>query len=299
MSQQSVLTRVDRKELKLSNLDKPLYPGGFTKGQVIDYYQKIAPVLLPHLKGRPLTMKRYPEGTQKNFFYEKQAPSYKPDWIPTIDVPSERRKVIHFLNITRPAALVWVANLACIELHPYLFTERHPDRPTFVAFDLDPGPPAGLVDCCAVILQMKQMLDSLGLQSFPKLSGGKGLHLYVPLNTPVTFEQTKKFAHAFALTLEKQTPAKVVSKMTKALRKGKVFVDWSQNDHHKTTVCVYSLRARDRPTVSVPVTWEELEAACRRKNVERLRVEAEEVPARLKKHGDLFAPVLKLKQKLP
>lgn len=292
---------VGGKRLKLSNLDKVLYPkAGFTKGAVIDYYIRIAPVLLPHLKNRPLTLKRYPHGVEGNFFYEKRCPVYRPSWVRTAAVWSEGNHAdIHFCLANDLPTLVWAANLADLELHTFLAKATDVKCPTMVVFDLDPGPPAGILQCAQVGLWLKEMLDKLHLQSFPKTSGSKGLQVYVPLNTATSYDVTKPFAKALAELLEQQNPKSVVSKMSKALRKGKVFVDWSQNDESKTTVCVYSLRAKERPTVSTPVSWEEVQDAVAREDSDALSFDSEEVLQRVDEHGDLFAPVLKLKQTLP
>jgi bifunctional non-homologous end joining protein LigD len=241
----------------VSNLDKVLYPEvGFTKGQVIDYYVRVAKSLLPHLKNRPITLKRYPDGVDGFFFYEKQCPSHRPKWVKTTTVPRSKGGDIHYCVMNDLPALVWAANLADLELHTFLHKAPAIGRPTAIAFDLDPGAPADIVQCCQVGLWVKGLFDGLGLKSFPKTSGSKGLQVYVPLNTPVTYAQTKRFAHTLAQVLEHQFPDLVVSKMLKSLRIGKVLVDWSQNDDHKTTVNVYSLRAKERPTVSTPVTWD-------------------------------------------
>jgi bifunctional non-homologous end joining protein LigD len=300
-AKKSTLTLDDR-ELTLSNLDKVLYKKtGFTKGQVLDYYLRIADTILPHLRGRPLTLKRYPNGTDGMFFYEKRCPTHKPDWIKTVKFHSDSRgEDIHFCTLDEPAALAWTSNLASIELHVLLSKAPKLDTPTAVAFDFDPGPPAGRLEAVQALFLVKKMLDSLGLESYPKTSGGKGMHLYVPLNTPsVHFDDTKAFAHAFAQLLEREHPDLITSNMLKKERTGKVFMDWSQNDTHKTTVCVYSLRAREHPTVSTPVTWPEVEKALKKKNPDLLLFEAPDVLKRLDKHGDLFAPVLTQKQKLP
>ncbi len=292
---------VEGKHLKLSNLDKVLYPeAGFTKGQVIDYYVRIAPVLLPHLRGRPLTMKRYPNGVSGPFFYEKNCPEHRPDWVQTARVwSSGNNKWMNYCLAEDLPTLVWAANLADLELHTSLSLGKDILRPTFVVFDLDPGPPANIVQCCQVGLWVREIFAKLKLQSFAKTSGSKGLQVYVPLNTAVSYDQTKPFAHELARMLERTHPDKVVSDMKKALRTGKVLVDWSQNDDHKTTVCVYSLRAKERPTVSTPVKWDEVEACLKKGDPSLLVFEAEQVLDRAKKHGDLFEPVLKLKQKLP
>jgi len=287
-------------KLAVTNLNKVFYPKtGFTKGQVIDYYIRISPQLLPHLKNRPITLKRYPDGVEGFFFYEKKCPSHRPKWVKTVKVAKSAGGEINYCVMNDLAALVWAANLADLELHTFLHKAPAIDRPTAVAFDLDPGPPADIILCCEVGLRLKAMFDSLGLKSFPKTSGSKGLQIYVPLNTPVTYEKTKAFGHAIAEIMERHSPETVVSKMQKSLRNGKVFVDWSQNDSHKTTVNVYSLRAKEHPTVSTPITWGEVEAALKRKNGKQLQFEADEVLERVQKLGDLFAPVLTLKQKLP
>jgi len=292
---------IEGKHLKLSNLDKVLYPAaGFTKGQVIDYYARIAPFLLPHLAGRPLTMKRYPDGVDGEFFYEKNAPKHRPDWVETTPVWSEgNRKTMYYLVVDDLPTLIWLANLASLELHPSLSLGKDISTPTSMVFDLDPGAPANIVQCCQVGLWLREVFEHFGLKSFPKTSGSKGMQIYVPLNTSVTYEQTKSFAHALARLLEQEHTDLVVSDMKKELRTGKVFIDWSQNDQHKTTVGVYSLRARERPTVSTPVKWEEVEQALKKKDAARLVFEAPQVLARAEKMGDLFEPVLKLKQKLP
>lgn len=284
----------------VSNLDKVLYPEvGFTKGQVIDYYVRVAKSLLPHLKNRPITLKRYPDGVEGFFFYEKQCPSHRPKWVKTTTVPRSKGGDIHYCVMNDLPALVWAANLADLELHTFLHKAPAIGRPTAIAFDLDPGAPADIVQCCQVGLWVKGLFDGLGLKSFAKTSGSKGLQVYVPLNTPVTYAQTKLFAHTLAQVLEHQFPDLVVSKMLKSLRVGKVLVDWSQNDDHKTTVNVYSLRAKERPTVSTPVTWDEVTAALEKESADLLSFDSEAVVKRIEKHGDLFAPVLQLKQKLP
>jgi len=292
---------VQGKQLKLSNLEKVLYPAtGFTKQQVIDYYVRIAPAMVPHLAGRPLTRKRYPNGVDEEFFYEKNAPQHRPDWVKTAPIWSERnRRTVHYILADDLATLVWLANLAAIELHPSLSLAKDITCPTMMVFDLDPGAPANIVQCCQVGLWLREIFDHFGLQSFPKTSGSKGLQIYVPLNTPTNYELTKTFAHALAQLLEHEHPQLVVSDMKKQIRTGKVLVDWSQNDEHKTTVAVYSLRAREHPTVSTPVTWEEVERAFKKKEADLLVFEAKQVVARFDKMGDLFAPVLELKQRLP
>jgi bifunctional non-homologous end joining protein LigD len=297
-----VEVEVDGRRLELSNLDKVFYPAaGFTKGQVIDYYIRIAPVLLPHLRGRPLTLKRYPEGVDGPFFYEKRCPRHRPRWVKTEQVWSEGNgEFIDFCVAEDVATLAWAANIADLELHTSLSLARDMAHPTMMVFDLDPGAPAGIVECCDVGLTIRALFDRLGIACFPKTSGSKGLQVYVPLNDPrATYDQTKTFAHAVARLLEADQPDRVLSRMAKALRTGKVFVDWSQNDDHKTTVCVYSLRAKDRPTVSTPLRWSEVEAVAKRRDGARLAFEADEVLRRVDAHGDLFAPLLTLRQELP
>jgi bifunctional non-homologous end joining protein LigD len=291
---------VNGEQVEVSNLQKVFYPKtGFTKAQVIDYYIRISEVLLPHLRNRPITLKRYPNGVEGFFFYEKQCPTHRPKWIKTARVAKSEGGDIHYCVMNDLPALVWAANLADLELHTFLHKAPAINRPTALAFDLDPGYPADIILCCQVWLWLKGMFEAMGLESFAKTSGSKGLQVYVPLNTAVTYEKTKPFAHAVAELLEKKFPESIVSKMQKSLRSGKVLVDWSQNDDHKTTVNVYSLRAKDHPTVSTPVTWKEVETALKKKNPGLLTFEAEEVLERVKKLGDLFGPVLTLKQKLP
>ncbi|MDH7578144.1 MAG: non-homologous end-joining DNA ligase [Bacillota bacterium] len=292
---------VEGKNLQLSNLDKVLYPlSGFNKAQVINYYSRIAPALLPHLKDRPVTFKRYPDGVLGKFFYQKECPDYRPDWLRTAPVWSESNdRKINFCILNDLPSLVWAVNLAALELHTSLSLARDPLTPTVLVFDLDPGPPATIIECSQVGMWLRDFFEHLGLQSFPKTSGLKGLQVYVPLKAPATYEQTKNFAKACAELLEERHPNLVVSKMNKKLRTGKVFIDWSQNDDHKTTICVYSLRAQERPTVSTPVTWAEVASALAKKDPELLVFDAGQVFRRFERFGDLFAPVLTLKQKLP
>jgi bifunctional non-homologous end joining protein LigD len=298
------LIEVEGRELKLTNLDKVLYPkAGFTKGEVVDYYAKVAPAIVPHLKGRALTLRRFPEGVDDTdaAFFEKRCPKHRPDWVKTAPVEAgPHAGIIDFCVCEDLPTLVWMAQLAAIELHPSLSLATEPDRPNVLAFDLDPGPPANVLDCCRVGLRLREMFGHFGVESFPKTSGSKGLQVYVPLNDDaVGYEETKPFARAIAQLLEKQTPKEVVSKMKKVERKGKVFVDWSQNHRRKTTIAVYSLRAREQPTVSTPVTWDEVERAVETEDAGAIVFEADHVLQRIKQHGDLFAPVLELQQKLP
>ena len=290
---------VDGRTLKLSNLDKVLYPeAGFTKGQVIDYYTRIAPVLLKHLHNRPVTLKRYPNGVEAAFFYEKQCPRGAPAWVATEAMWSRHTKrTINFCLVNDLATLTWLANLAAIELHPLLSRAGDAATPSAVVFDLDPGPPASSRECARVALWLRELLDELGLAAVAKTSGSKGLQVYVPLNTPVDFATTGSFAHQAARLLEARHPDAVLTQMARDLRPGKVFIDWSQNDTHKTTVGAYSLRARPQPSVSTPLLWEEVEAADREDRPVPTFL-AEEVLGRVERHGDLFAPVAELEQHL-
>jgi bifunctional non-homologous end joining protein LigD len=294
---------VDGRELKLTNLDKLLYPkAGFTKGEMVDYYARVAPAIVPHLAGRALTLRRFPEGVDDldSAFFEKRCPRHRPKWVRTAKVEAgPRAGVIEFCVCDSLPTLVWMAQLAAIELHPSLSLSRAPKRPTVLAFDLDPGAPADVVDCCRVALRLRELFASFEIQCFPKTSGSKGLQVYVPLNSSTSYDQTKPFAKAIAQLLEKQTPEQVVSKMKKVDRRGKVFVDWSQNDEHKTTVGVYSLRARERPTVSTPITWDEIDAVRASGDPDELAFTSDDVLARVAQHGDLFAPVASLQQQLP
>jgi len=292
---------VDGRTLKLSNLDKVFYPRtGFTKGQVIDFYVRIAPVLLPHLRGRPLTLKRYPNGVEGQSFYEKQCPAHRPDWVATAPIWSRHneREISYCLADDLPT-LVWLANLADLELHTSLSMAATIERPTALVFDLDPGPPANVIDCAQVALWVRELFAGWGLRSVVKTSGSKGLQVYVPLNSPTSYERTKPFAQAVAERLEREHRDRIVSRMAKNLRSGKVLVDWSQNDQHKTTVNVYSLRARERATVSTPVAWDEVEAALAAEDPALLTFDSAQVLDRVASRGDLFAPLLELEQALP
>jgi len=301
MAKKESVIEVEGRKITLSNLEKVLYPkAGFTKGQVIDYYVRIAPVLLPHLANRALTLKRYPNGVDGMFFYEKNCPAYRPAWMKTAKVWSEgNNRFMDYCVVADLPTLVWLGNLADLELHTSLSRAPETQRPTVIAFDLDPGAPATIVQCCQVGLWVRDIFEQFGLQAFTKTSGSKGLQVYVPLNTAVTYDQTKPFAKAIARLLEDRHPDLVVSDMKKALRVGKIFVDWSQNDDYKTTVNVYSLRAKDQPTVSTPVSWQEVENCLKKADPELLVFTSDQVLQRVEKFGDLFEPVLKLKQKLP
>lgn len=292
--------RIDGRDVRVSNLDKVFYPKpGFGKGEVLDYYIRIAPVLLPHLRNRALTLKRYPDGVEGEFFYEKQCPSHAPKWVRTTPVRKGDGGTIRYCVLNDLASLVWAANIANLEFHPFLHRTTARTRPTALMFDLDPGPPASIVQCCQVALWLRDLFATLGLKCFPKTSGSKGMQLAVPLNTPVTYRRTKAFAHAVAEALSARFPEHVVSDMKKSLRRGKVLIDWSQNDDAKTTVCAYSLRAKEAPTVSTPVAWEEVETALKRRRANPLGFTSKTVLKRVEEFGDLHSPVLTLKQRLP
>jgi len=301
----AVEVEVTGRRLRLSNLDKVLYPeAGFTKAEVLDYYARIAPVMVPHLAGRALTFKRYPDGVDGPSFFEKRCPGHRPDWVPTAIGPSSGKPgggtkgdTVPYCVIEETAALVWAANLAALELHAPMACASDLETPRAVVFDLDPGPPAALRECAVVGLAIRDVLAELGLEVLAKASGSKGLQLYVPLNTPATHEEASQFALAIGQLLERAHPDLVLTAMKRELRPGKIFVDWSQNSRHKTTIAPYSLRARPRPTVSTPVSWDEVAEAA--EGGRELRFEAPDVVARVEEVGDLFAPLLTLRQVLP
>jgi bifunctional non-homologous end joining protein LigD len=293
---------VEGRTLKLTNLEKVLYPAtGFTKRDLIAWYAAIAPTLLPHLRGRPLTLKRYPDGVDGKHFYEKQSPRHRPEWVQTVGVWSgHSKREVHYTLCEDLPTLLWLGNLADVELHPSLSLAHALEAPTSLAFDLDPGARAGLLECCKVALELRETFAQLGLEAFAKTSGSKGMQVYVPLNDEAaSYEQTKPFAHAVANLFEQRMPELVVSEMAKAQRAGKVLIDWSQNDAHKTTICVYSLRAKERPEVSTPLSWEEVTACADGGEADALRFAPDAVLARVTKHGDLFAEVLARQQRLP
>ena len=304
MADKGVEVSVEGRTIKLTNLDKVLYgEAGFTKGQMIDYYTRIAPALLPHLHNRPLTLKRYPEGTAEGsmFFYEKNCPKHRPPWVKTAKVWSggNNRDMFYCMAQDLPT-LVWIAQLATIELHTSLSYHTDIGRPRQLVFDLDPGPPADIVLCCRVGVWLRDAFASFGMESFAKTSGSKGLQLYVPLNTPgVDYEVTKSVSKGLAQRLAQEHPDEVVFLQRKDLREGKVLIDWSQNDQYKTTVNVYSLRARARPTVSTPVRWDEVEACLEAGDPSRLVFTSDQVLERVSSSGDLFEPVLSMKQRIP
>ncbi len=290
------VVEIDGRELSVTNLDKVLYPDGFTKAEVIDYYVRVAPAMLPHVQGRGVTLRRYPNGVDGTSFFEKRSPDHRPDWIGTALGPGDRKGGIQYLVIDEVATLAWVGNMAALEVHAPMARAVDIDAPTMVVFDLDPGAPATIVDCCRVALEIQDVLADLDLQIWPKTSGSKGMQLYLPLNTPHTHEHASSFALAVAQVLENQDPKRVTSVMKKQLRKGKIFVDWSQNSHHKTTIAAYSLRARPTPTVSTPISWDEVQSGA---DGEVLSFTAPEVLERVADFGDVFAPTATLEQELP
>jgi bifunctional non-homologous end joining protein LigD len=292
-----VAAEVDGRQLSFSNLDKVLYSAtGFTKAQVIDYYVRIAPVMLAHLAGRGVTLRRFPDGVDAASFFEKRCPSHRPDWVGVYDGPGDRNGTIGYCALDEPAALAWTANLAAIEIHSPMARAVDLESPTMLVFDFDPGAPATITECCQVALEVREVLESVGLVAFAKTSGSKGLQLYVPLNRPHTHDHASDFARATAQLLEQRDPSRVTSTMTRAVRKNKVFIDWSQNSRHKTTIAPYSLRARSRPTVSTPITWDEVAAGAAGGP---LVFESVDVLERVAAAGDLFAETLSVQQQLP
>jgi bifunctional non-homologous end joining protein LigD len=291
----TLLVCLDGRELRLTNWDKVLFPQtGFTKGDLIAYYARAADAVLPHLRDRALTLKRYPDGVDAEHFYEKQSPSHRPEWVATARIGG-----VNYTLVQERATLVWLGNLADVELHSSLSLVSRPDRPTMLVFDLDPGPPAGIVECCEVALLLRGMFSALGLELYPKTSGSKGLQLYAALGGEADYRETKSFAKRVAELLEQRLPALVVARMTKRLRAGKVLIDWGQNDAHKTTVTAYSVRALPAPGVSTPIAWEEVDGCMRSREPESLTFSPQQVLARIARHGDLFAPVLTAGQRLP
>jgi bifunctional non-homologous end joining protein LigD len=292
--------QLDSLNVHISNPTKALYPSGYTKAQIIDYYIQVAPFILPHLRDRPVTMKRYPDGVRGECFYEKNAPTFTPDWVQTFTVARKSGGQIRYILLNDARTLAWAANLANLEIHPFLHQVPKLQRPTSMVFDLDPGEGADVLTCAQVALWLKEVLDQLGLHSCAKVSGSKGMQVYVPLNTSVTYEETQPFAKTMAQFLEQEHPRHVVSNMTKALRTGKVLIDWSQNHEKKTTVAVYSLRAKaDQPFVSMPVSWDELRRAVSGRNSSHLYFSPDTALKSLRKHGDLFTPLLTVEQELP
>ena len=289
------------RKLSLSNLEKDLYPSyGFTKAHILEYYRQIAKFILPHLKDRALTLKRYPEGVDKDFFFEKRCPSHRPAWVNTAEIRLDDREKMTVCLVNDLGTLIWVENLASVELHLPLARAGSPETPDSMVFDLDPGDGANILDCAKVALILRDLLYELRLASCVKTSGKKGLHVYVPLNRKeTTFEGTKTFSKAVAEIMQKNYPDLVTAKMAKEYRKKKVFINWSQNDSSKTMICVYSLRAREKPLVSFPLVWKELEDLAGQNNPEKLEVVHSEAVDRAEKQGDLFREVLTKKQRLP
>jgi bifunctional non-homologous end joining protein LigD len=297
----SKVIEIAGRRLSLSNLEKNLYPSyGFTKAQILEYYRRISEFILPHLENRALTLKRYPEGVDKDFFFEKRCPSHRPAWTKTAEIRRDNGERMTVCLVNDLETLMWVENLASLELHVPLARADSPETPDSIVFDLDPGDPANILDCAQVALILRDLLMNLRLTSFVKTSGQKGLHVFVPLNRKdITFEDTKDFSKAVAEIMQKNYPDLVTAKMAKEYRPGKVFINWSQNDSSKTMICVYSLRAREKPTVSCPLAWRELEKFARQQDPEKLQIVYSEAIERTKKQGDLFEKVLVKKQKLP
>jgi bifunctional non-homologous end joining protein LigD len=292
---------VEDKRLPMSNLGKDLYPSyGFTKAQVLDYYRRMAKVILPHLRDRALTLKRYPDGTEEEYFYEKRCPAHRPAWVATAAIPQDRGEPVNACLVNDLETLMWVENLASLELHVPLARASSPQRPDAMVFDLDPGVPADILACGRVALVLRDLLSRLGLAGFVKTSGQKGLHVLVPLNLPdASFEDTKQFSKSVAEVMQRHYPDLVTAKMAKEGRASRVFINWSQNDASKTMICVYSLRARERPYVSFPLAWDELEELVRRGDPEQLQIGHNEALSRVGKQGDLFQEMLTKEQKLP
>ena len=289
------------RRISLANLEKDLYPSyGFTKAHILEYYGRMAEFVLPHLKDRALTLKRFPDGVEKAFFFEKRCPSHHPSWVKTAEVLQNDGEQMTVCLINNPETLLWVANLASLELHVPLARTGSPETPDAMVFDLDPGERANILDCARVALILRELLSRLHLASYPKTSGQKGLHVFVPLNCQeATFEDTKRFSKAVAVIMQKNYPDLITAKMAKEYRKTKVFINWSQNDASKTMICVYSLRGREKPFVSFPLEWRELEQLAGQGDPERLHVLHSEAVSRAEKKGDLFREVLLKKQKLP
>jgi bifunctional non-homologous end joining protein LigD len=294
----ATVIEVEGRQVTLTNLDKVLYPSGFTKAEVIDYFVRIAPTAVPHLAHRCITFRRYPDGTAADGFFEKRCNKHRPEWIPVALGPGDRRGGIEYCRIEDTAAMAWAGNLAAIELHAPMAYASDLDTPATLVFDFDPGPRTSVVECCQVALAAQSVLDAVGLRGWCKTSGSKGLQMYVPLNTPgATHQGAADFALAVGQVLERQLAGRVTTVMAKVERPGKVFVDWSQNSHHKTTIAPYSLRARPQPTVSTPVSWDEVSSCADGETP--LVFEAGDVIERVARLGDLFAPVLTVEQELP
>jgi len=292
---------ISGKKLPLSNLEKDLYPSyGFTKAHILEYYRRVAEFILPHLQDRALTFKRYPEGVERDFFFEKRCPSHRPAWAKTAEITRDNGERMTVCLVNDLETLMWVENLASLELHVPLARAGSPETPDSLVFDLDPGDPANILDCARVALILRDLLIPLQLTSYVKTSGQKGLHVFVPLNRKeTTFEDTKEFSKAVAEIMQKNYPDLVTAKMAKEYRKAKVFINWSQNDSSSTMICVYSLRARRKPYVSFPLAWRELENLAGQGDPEKLQVIHSEAVRRTEKQGDLFRELLVKKQPLP
>ena len=292
------LVTIDGRQLKLSNLDKVLYPeSGFTKGEVIDYYARIAPTLLTHLGDRGITMRRFPNGVDDQSFFEKRCPKHRPEWVGVCAGPGDHGGAIDYCRLADVPSVVWAANLAALELHAPMARCGDIETPCMVVFDLDPGAPAAIKECAEVGLWIRDLFDDLELECFAKTSGSKGLQIYVPINgQKLTHEQASQFALFVAQAMEKHHGDRVLSNMRKELRTNKVFIDWSQNSRHKTTICAYSMRARKEPTVSTPVTWDEVDAAA---TGAPLSFQAPEVLERVERLGDLWSDTAHLVQEIP
>jgi len=297
MPASEVTVEVGSRKLKLTNLEKVLYPEtGFTKASVIDYYVRIAPVMLRHIGDRGITMRRFPDGVDKESFFNKRCPDWRPDWMTAVRGPGESDGPIDYCQLEETASMAWAANLAALEIHSPMSRGHDMDAPTMLVYDLDPGQDTGMAECCQIAQSLLEVLDAVGLQAWPKTSGSKGLQLYVPLNTPHTHGQVSEFAKATGQLLERQRPKEITTTMGASKRVGKVLIDWSQNSRHKTTIAPYSLRAKPTPTVSTPLTWDEVDDGAAGSE---LSFEATDVLARVEEHGDLFAPTVELEQSLP
>ena len=293
--------RMGEKSLSLSNLDKDLYPSfGFTKAHILEYYRRVSPYILPHLKDRALTLKRYPDGVEGDFFFEKRCPRYRPPWVTTADIPQSGGETMTVCLVNDLDTLIWVGNLASLELHVPMARASSPEVPDFMVFDLDPGEGMTVLDCAYVALILRKVLKDLKLESYLKTSGKKGLHVYVPLNNKdVTFDDTKRFSRTVAEVMQRNYPDSITAMMAKGTRKGKIFINWAQNGTSNTTVCVYSLRAAPEPAVSTPLAWDEVDSLSQQGEPDDLTFIFSQVVERCEKHGDLFADVLKRKQSLP
>ncbi|WP_298330583.1 non-homologous end-joining DNA ligase [Haloactinopolyspora sp.] len=308
MASRKVSVRVEGRTLALSNLDKVLYPEtGTTKGEVIDYYSRIAPVLLPHLADRPVTRKRWPDGVEADSFFEKNAPRGTPSWVRTVELPSpgstKNRETVRYVMADELATLVWLANLAVLEIHVPQWTVQDDvaTNPNRLVVDLDPGEPATIIECCQVALLLAEVLDDAGLPSYPKTSGSKGMQMYVPLDGSADDDAVSQYAHDLAEQLERDHPKLILSRMERRERRGKIFIDWSQNNAAKTTIAPYSTRGRATPSVSTPVTWDEVERAARSRARTQLplRFDFDDVLGRIDDHGDLLEPLLDAGFQLP